>query len=83
MVEGPTVSRAGLCILAQFNFLFCDHQRPAHDGAANGAPAAEALVDLGRQRSLFPQGVLGFDMWIRDTAYGHPVWRSSMIWLHN
>src|SRR5215472_303439 len=46
--------------------------RPAHDGAADGAPAAEALVDLGRHRRLLLERSLGLDLRVGDVADGEP-----------
>ena len=58
MVEGPTVSRAGFCIFAQFSFLFCGHQRPAHDGAAKGRHSSRprSLLDEFALSDAHPQG---------------------------
>src|SRR5215813_13606444 len=54
--------------------LLRSNERPAHNCAANGTPAAKSLINLSCQRGLQLEGQpVGPDLWIRDVAHHKPA----------
>ena len=52
-------------------------KRPAHDRAANGAPAAESFVDLGCYLGLLFESAFRLDLRIGDISHRKPTWEGG------